>query len=137
MRFLFIFTMGLFPLSALAVNDFYDCKQVADTSVSWSPTGQKYKADAEDSRANGLLVKIVDLNTDLPKLAGQSVTGLRLITRSDMYLGMLEITPAGTLVTWTLFVANPEIGQPKTLLISSKSYEFMGPVNFTTLYECV
>lgn len=136
MRLLIISTLCFFSVPALAVNDFYDCKQVADTSLSWSPSKQRYTADAEDSRKNGILVKIVDLNTDTPKLAGQSVTELHGVVRNGKYMGMLEITPAGTIIMWTLFVASPDSGQPKTLLISSKSYDLMGPVNFTTIYEC-
>ncbi len=136
MRLLLIFALNLFPLSLLAANSSYDCKQVADTSVSWSLGRQEYTADAKKEIEDGILVKLIDLNTNNPKLAGQSIAELTAVASSNRHLVFVEITPAGTVVTWTLFLANESSGQPNAILISSKSYEFMGPVNFTTLFEC-
>ena len=61
---------------------------------------------------------------------------LFIFSSNESALWLLELTPGATVVTWALFEKDIDLGSPKTLLISSKSYDMAGAVNFTTMYEC-
>ncbi|MGH8654653.1 MAG: hypothetical protein ACREYE_21905 [Gammaproteobacteria bacterium] len=119
-----------------AFEAYYDCIQVAETSVGWSPREQKYKAIAYSQIDSPLVVKLTGLDTNEPMVTGQGVTKLVKASEAPGALWLIEKAPRGTVITWTLFERNLEARMPKTVLISSKSYESSGPVNFTALYEC-
>jgi hypothetical protein len=81
-------------------------------------------------------IRLTDLNTETPYLSGPSTTKLTIASSTENVLWLLELTPGGAVVTWTLFAKNVELGSPKTLLISSISYDMAGAANFTTIFEC-
>jgi|MEHZ01.5.fsa_nt_MEHZ011349025.1_11 hypothetical protein len=124
------------PMEVYAFNNSYDCRQVGDTSIGWDSIASGVQVDSTASRSDGILVKLIELNSESPKLAGQSVADLIIVHKSESLVSMIEVTPSGTVVTWTLFLAEPGYGMQNPVLISSKSYSLAGPVNFTTYYDC-
>ena len=130
--------LALWPCMGLAFEDQYSCTLEASTYVGWNDAEMNYHGEVDLSPDTPELVKLGDINTKVPILAGnEGVTKLIKLTESKSTVSMSEITTAGTVVAWTLF----EIAKgkaPKTILIMSKSYDIMmvGPHNITTLYEC-
>ena len=127
----------LFSSTAYGFSNHYDCIQTGSSSLGWNSIDRKYEADSTTNSSKPIIVKITDLDSSTPYLSGQSTTKLSKVSENKGTLWLVELTPGGTVVTWTLFVKSLENGIPKTLLISSKSYELAGPVNFTTIFECV
>jgi hypothetical protein len=126
----------LFANTAFAFNDHYDCLQVGSSLLGWHSLDQKYVAASTTKSENPITVKLTDLKSKTPYLSGQSTVKLTKITSSPETVWFLEITPGGTLVTWTLFYKDKFHDKANTRLISSKNYNSIGPYNFTTMYEC-
>ena len=112
----------------------YDCIAFFETSVGISPDGEWQATSSKPSRP--YLVKLVDLNTVEPTLVGTGGTKLLVTYRSDREVQLVERTPSGSIVTWVLAEARPEIKIPHPTLMQSKTYDYFGPVTFTTIYEC-
>ena len=136
MKHFYTLLLFLYSVNAFAFNSHYDCIQVASSSVGWNSIDGRYEAGGKAKASKPITVKLTDLNSKVPYLAGQSTVKLTKITVTKDTLWLAEITPAGTVVTWTLFDKDQNSRNPKTLLISSKSYDIAGPFNFSTLYEC-
>lgn len=142
MKYLIIIASSLLASSAQAFYDYYDCIEIGGSSISWNGIYKKYKKnvyikpDKPDKPDKPSRVKLTDINTKTPYLSGHSTSKLTRASSNTSTLWLLEFTPGGTVVTWTLFSKNIELGSPKTLLISSKSYSLAGAANFTTIYEC-
>ncbi len=116
-----------------AFEAYYDCIQVAETSVEWSPREQQYKPVAHSQIDKPVVVKLTGLDTNEPMLTGYGVTKVVKVSKAPGTLWLVEKAPRGTIIIWTLFEKNPKARIPKTVLISSKNYEL---ANFTALYEC-
>jgi hypothetical protein len=129
--------LGAAP-EALAFKGHYDCAMIGETWFAWEPDERRFKVGSHTERKRGFgsLVKLLDLNSESPKVAGQSVADLRLIGRDAFEMRFLEFTSGGTIVTWTLFKQTPTIGINKPILVSTKAYPFIGPATFTAVYEC-
>jgi hypothetical protein len=129
-------TILLYANSAYAINDYYDCLQVGSSLLGWNSVDKKYEAGSSTKSETPNTVKLTDLNSNAPYLSSQSTIKLTRVSSSPEAVWFIEITPGSTVVTWTLFPKNKKLGAPKTLLISSKSYDIAGAFNFTTIYEC-
>ena len=137
MRIILLSVGLLFSVNAFGFNNYYDCIQVGSSTLGWRSIDNKYEAASSTTSKKPITVKLTDLDSSNPYLSGQSTTPLTKVSTDGETLWLIEVTPGKTVVTWTLFKKNTEYNIPKTLLISSKSYELGGPVNFTTIYECV
>jgi hypothetical protein len=42
----------------------------------------------------------------------------------------------GTIILWSFIVEHKDLGPPSAVLMSTKTYDFVGPVSFTDLYAC-
>jgi hypothetical protein len=112
----------------------YDCTAFLESSVGISPNGEWQATSSRPSRP--YLVKLVDLNTGEPTLAGTGSAKLQVAYRSAQELHLVETLPRGSLVVWVLTEAQPSVQIPHPTLMQSKTYEYFGPVTFTTVYKC-
>lgn len=123
------------PVSAASFDRYYDCALIGETWFAWDLTEKRFSSGSHSLRKEAR-VKITDLNTAKPKISGQYVTEVIVVSRNNRLIRLMEMTGAGTPVTWTLFAADPQAGVAKPVLISTKAYEFVGPATFTAVYEC-
>jgi len=112
----------------------YDCTAFFEGIVGITPKGEWEATGSKPSRP--YLVKLVDLNTVEPTLAGTSTAKLMVTYRSDREVQLIERTRSGSIVTWVLTEAQPAFNIPHPTLMQSKTYEYFGPVTFTAVYEC-
>ena len=131
---MFVFGILVPPTQAESFRPAYDCAAFFETSVGMSPNGEWGVTSSKPSRP--YLVKLVDLDTVEPTLAGTGSAKLLVTYRSDREVQLIERTLSGSIVIWVLTEAQPAIKIPHPTLMQSKTYEYFGPVTFTTVYEC-
>jgi len=99
--------------------------QTGHTNIGWSREG-KYTAQSRTKVSKPSIVKLSELNTERPFLAGQGVTRLQRLADDGATTRFAEQAPAGAVI----------LGPPSAVLVSTKTYDFMGLVSFTDLYAC-
>src|SRR5438093_1210060 len=114
----------------------YDCVQTGHTNIGWSASARGYTAEAVTKVSKPSIVKLSDLNTEHPFLTGQGVTRLQRLAEDGTTTWFAEQAPAGTIIIWAFFDKPTQLGPPSAVLVSTKTYDFMGPVSFTDLYTC-
>jgi hypothetical protein len=105
------------------------------SDIGWDPREGKYTAEAATKVAKPSIVKLSDMNTENPFLTGQGVTRLHRLAGDGETTWLAEQAAAGNVILWTFFNARKG-GPPSAVLVSTKTYEFFGPVSFTDLYTC-
>ncbi len=133
---LLVLCLSSIPSVSLAVESSYDCVHTGHTNIGWSGSERRYTAEAQPQVKKPSIVKLSDLNTDRPFLTGQGVTRLQRLAEDGSTIWLLEQAPAGTIILWTFFAKRKELGPPTSVLVSTKTYDFMGPVSFTDVYAC-
>jgi hypothetical protein len=124
------------PSAGLSAEASYDCVHTGHTNIGWSARESGYTAEAVPKVTKPSIVKLSELNTDRPFLTGQGVTRLRRLAEDGATVWFAEQAPAGTIILWTFFDKRNDLGPPSAVLVSTKTYDFMGPVSFTDLYTC-
>jgi hypothetical protein len=124
-------------LSSEALEDSYDCHELAETTIGWDWRAQTYSAEASTALKRPAVVKLSDLNTARPLLTGQGVTPIRKLSEAPGVVWFIEEAQAGTIVGWTLLEKQePPFSPPYATLVSTKTYDLFGPATFTALYRC-
>lgn len=134
--FLMLVALILVPSAAFPVEASYDCVHTGHTNIGWSGREGKYTAEAMTQVSKSSIVKLSGLNTERPLLTGQAVTRLQRLADDGATTWFAEQAPAGTIILWTFFSQSKDHGPPSAVLVSTKTYDFMGPVSFTDLYAC-
>jgi hypothetical protein len=134
--FLTAVALTLSPSIGLCVEPSYDCIQTGHTNIGWSAKAGKYTTESMTMVGKPGTVKLSELNTERPFLMGQGVTRLQRLANDGDTTWFAEQAPAGTVILWTFFGKRNDIGPPTAVLISTKTYDFFGPVSFTDLYAC-
>jgi hypothetical protein len=124
------------PSAGLSIESSYDCVQTGHTNIGWSSRDGKYTAESMTKVSKPSLVKLSELNTARPFRTGQGVTRLQRLADDGTTTWFAEQASAGTVILWTFFDRRKDIGPPSAVLVSTKTYDFMGPVSFTDLYVC-
>ena len=134
MRLLFV-SMGLLVSgaghAAQTVASSYDCIGEAATSIAWDK-GDKPEVESEVKKTSQT-VKLIDLNSNNPKIAGQSVAGLLKVSDTPRETYFMEKTSNGNIYLWVLF---KEKKGGARVLVSLKAYELLGTATFTQAYSC-
>jgi hypothetical protein len=133
---LMVVVLTFTPSAGLAAETSYDCVHTGHTNIGWSGREGRYTAEALPKVTKPSIVKLSELNTDRPFLTGQGVTRLQRLADDGTTTWFVEQAPAGTIILWTFFTKRKDLGPPSAVLISTKTYYFMGPVSFTDLYAC-
>jgi hypothetical protein len=118
--------------TASGFENVYKCRSVAETSLGFAP----FKAEVDFGAGKvkqPATVAITGIKTDKPVFHGQGTTPLIKLVETGNVIWFLEQAPAGTVIIWTLFEGD-KLRPPA--LISSKSYDFFGAVNFAAFYTC-
>ena len=134
--FLVVAVLTFTPSAGLSVEASYDCVHTGHTNIGWSGREGRYTAEALPKVTKPSIVKLSELNTDRPFLTGQGVTRLQRLADDGATTWFVEQAPAGTIILWTFFGKRRDVGPPSAVLVSTKTYDFMGPVSFTDLYSC-
>lgn len=124
------------PQAGLSIEASYDCVHTGYTNIGWSARDSRYTAEAVPKVAKPAIVKLSEMNTERPFLTGQAVTRLQRLAGDGTTIWFAEHAPAGTVVIWTFFDKRRDLGPPSAVLVSTKTYDFMGPVSFTDVYAC-
>jgi hypothetical protein len=125
------------PQLVLSAEDSYDCIQSGHTNIGWSERARNYTAEAiPKGVAKPGIVKLSGITTDRPLLTGQGVVPLIRLAGDGTTTWFAEQASAGTIIVWTFFRQQKDSGPQSAVLISTKSYDFLGPVSFTDLYVC-
>jgi hypothetical protein len=129
---------ALASMSAYGVEPSYECTQIGRTSIGWNTHKKKYIASADTKVTHpGPGVTLTELTTQQPHIRGLlGAAPLKVATSSPSSLVMLETTSAGTVVVWTLFEKSDDFSPPTTLLVSTKTLYFLGPVSMTETFSC-
>lgn len=114
----------------------YDCVHTGHTNIGWSGRESRYTAEAIPKVTKPAIVKLSEMNTDRPFLTGQGVARLQRLADDGTTTWFAEQAPAGTIIIWTFFDKRQDFGPPSAVLVSTKTYDLMGPVSFTDLYAC-
>lgn len=131
-----VLLLSVTPSASVAVESSYDCVHTGHTNIGWSGRASKYTAEAHPQVNKPSIVKLSELNTDRPFLTGQGVTRLQRLAEDPSTIWFLEQAPAGTIIVWAFFPKRKDVGPPTSVLVSTKTYDFMGPVSFTDVYSC-
>lgn len=131
-----VLLLSFYPSLGAAVESSYDCVHTGHTNIGWSHAESRYTAEAQPQVKKSSIVKLSELNTDRPFLTGQGVARLQRLAEDGSTIWLLEQAPAGTIILWTFFAKRMGLGPPTSVLVSTKTYDFMGPVNFTDVYAC-
>ena len=131
-----VVVLALTPGAGFSAETSYDCVHTGHTNIGWSAAASGYTAEAAPKGTKSSIVKLSDLNTDRPFLTGQGVTRLRRLAEDGTTTWFAEQASAGTIILWTFFDKRKDLGPPSAVLVSTKTYDFMGPVSFTDLYTC-
>src|SRR5574341_662684 len=118
------------PSAGLSAEASYDCVHTGHTNIGWSDREGRYTAEAVPKVDKPSIVKLSELNTDRPFLTGQGVTRLQRLADDGATAWFVEQAPAGTIILWTFFAKRKDLGPPSAVLVSTKTYDFMGPVSF-------
>ena len=124
------------PEIGVAAESSYDCVHTGHTNIGWSSREGRYTAEAAPTVTKPATVKLSEMNTDRPFLTGQSVARLQKLAGDGAAIWFAEQAPADTIILWTFFEKRKDSGPPSAVLVSTKTYDFMGPVSFTDLYSC-
>lgn len=124
------------PQIGLSVEDSYDCLQTGHTNIGWNEKVPTYTAEAIPKVTKPMVVNLSAMTTEDPLLTGQGVGRLLRLADAGTATWFAEQASAGTIIIWTFFPQQRGFGPPSAVLISTKSYELMGPVSFTDLYVC-
>ena len=124
------------PAVVLCAPSSYDCTQTGHTNIGWSTRRQQYTGVAQTAVDKPTTVKLSDIGSDRPYLTGQGVVRLLRISVSGTVSYFIERAVGGTPILWTLFEKEKSSGAPTAVLVSTKTYDFLGPVSFTDFYSC-
>jgi hypothetical protein len=124
------------PAIGVTAESSYDCVQTGHTNIGWSAREGRYTAEAAPKVTRPAIVKLSEMNTDQPFLTGQGVARLQRLADDGKTMWFAEQAAAGTIIIWTFFEKRTDSGPPSSVLISTKTYDLMGPVSFTDLYAC-
>ena len=124
------------PEIGLPAEASYDCVHTGHTNIGWSAREGRYTAEAVPKVTKSAIVKLSEMNTDRPFLTGQGVARLQRLADDGTTTWFVEQAPAGTIITWTFFDKRTDLGPPSAVLVSTKTYDFLGPLSFTDLYVC-
>jgi len=131
-----VVVLAVTPGAGFSAETSYDCVHTGHTNIGWSGRAGKYTAEAMPKVTKPSIVKLSELNTDRPFLTGQGVGRLQRLAEDGTTTWFAEQAPAGTIIVWTFFDKQKDLGPPSAVLVSTKTYDFMGPVSFTDLYAC-
>jgi hypothetical protein len=123
------------PASA-SLRDRYQCEATHVTSAGWDYKKSQFVTTA-GTHSPGNRLMLTDVDGKVPVLVGNQGTGkLHVVSRSETELQMVEVTPAGTVVTWALFDSDRNMNLKNAVLVATKTYDMFGPASFTTVYRC-
>jgi len=131
-----VVVLALMPDVGFSAEASYDCVHTGHTNIGWSAAANGYTAEAVPRVSKSSIVKLSELNTDRRFLTGQSVTRLQRLAEDGTTTWFAEQAPAGTIILWTFFAKKKDLGPPSAVLVSTKTYDFMGPVSFTDFCAC-
>jgi hypothetical protein len=132
----FLAALLVFPEIGVSAESSYDCVHTGHTNIGWSAREGRYTAEAVPKVTKPAVVKLSEMNTDHPFLTGQGVVRLQRLAYDGMTTWFAEQAPAGTIIIWTFFDRRTDFGPTSAVLVSTKTYDLMGPVSFTDLYAC-
>jgi hypothetical protein len=126
----------ILPCRLAAIDDSYDCASTAHTNVGWSSRAAAYTAETTTKLGKVSTVESTGMKSERPFLTGQSVTALQRLSSDGRAIWFAERAQEGTIILWTFFPKQKDGEVPTDVLVSSKSYDLFGPVNFTDVYAC-
>jgi hypothetical protein len=124
-------TLPLAPI-AQAFDDGYQCIAAAETTVGYASASNRIEADAGKVK-KPYTVRLSGVTSDTPVLHAQQTIPLVKLVETRTVIWFAEKASGGTIIVWTLFEKDDT--RPATL-ISTKSYDFFGPVSFTAFCSC-
>jgi hypothetical protein len=126
------FSFLLFPRTAEAFSNSYQCTAEAETTVGYAPASMRVETEAGKVK-NSYSVRLAGVISGATVLQAQQVVPMVKVAATRNVIWFSEKASAGTVIVSTLF--EKDNIRPVTL-INTKSYDFSGAVSFTAFYTC-